>query len=442
MKRRLDQFLVQWKNDPARKPLLVRGARQIGKTFTICEFGRGSFENLAEVNFELEPRLKAVFESSHGELREIVKNLSLLLNVPILPGRTLLFLDEVQECPRAISALRYFYEKMPDLHVIAAGSLLEFALEGENFEMPVGRVQYLFMRPVSFQEFLWAKNETSLSELLDEIDIASEINDAVHEKLLRLFKDYLIVGGMPEAVARHVRNPADADFGRAQLTILQTYRDDFGKYARRARLDLLQRVFQTAPSFVGQVYKYSRVDGESQGREVKAALRLLEKAGVVAKVLSTSAHGLPFLKDADEKKFKIVFIDVGLMQKSCGLEAEIALSADFLQINAGAVAEQFVGQELMAAADPYEEPALFYWDREKKNSQAEVDFLISRGREILPVEVKSGKTGSLKSLRLFLKEHPQSPFGIRLSQHSLSFHDNILSVPIYAAGQAARLARL
>src|SRR3989338_8809142 len=231
MKRSLERLLLQWKSDGARKPLLVRGPRQVGKTFAICEFGKSHFENLVEVNFELQPRLKTLFETL--DVQEITKNISLLLNAPITQGRTLLFFDEIQECPRAITALRYFYEKMPDLHLIGAGSLLEFALEGENFEMPVGRVQYLFMRPLSFDEFLLAMNESRLSAFLSEMEIDSKIGDAVHEKLLRLFKDYLIVGGMPEAVDRHVRRPATADFGKTHLSILQTYRDDFGKYAKR-----------------------------------------------------------------------------------------------------------------------------------------------------------------------------------------------------------------
>ena len=330
---------------------------------------------------------------------------------------------------------------MPDLHLISAGSLLEFALERENFEMPVGRVQYLFMRPLSFDEFLLAMNEGRMSVFLSEMEIDSKIGDAVHEKLLRLFKDYLIVGGMPEAVDRHVRRPATADFGKTHLSILQTYRDDFGKYAKRVPFDLLQNIFQTAPSQVGQIYKYSHVDRNVQSREVKGALRLLEKAGVVTRILSTSGHGLPFLKDADEKRFKVVFLDIGLMQKSCGLEANIALATDFLQINAGAVAEQVVGQELLAQQDPHEEPALFYWSREKRGSQAEVDYLIARGQEIIPIEVKSGKTGSLKSLKIFLQEHPKTPFGIRFSQHPPSFHDRVLSLPLYAVGQVGRLMR-
>jgi hypothetical protein len=289
---------------------------------------------------------------------------------------------------------------------------------------------------------LLAKNESRLSGFLNEMGIDSKIpkiNDAVHEKLLKLFKDYLIVGGMPEAVDQHVRGPASVDFSKTHLSILQTYRDDFGKYAKRSRLDLLQKVFQTAPSLVGQVFKYSHVDRNSQSRDVKGALQLLEKAGIVTRVLSTSGHGLPFLKDADEKNFKVIFLDVGLMQKSCGLEADIALATDFLQINAGAVAEQVVGQELLAQQDPHEEPALFYWSREKRGSQAEVDFLTARGQEIIPVEVKSGKTGSLKSLKIFLQEHPKSPFGVRFSQHPPSFHDRVLSLPLYAVGQARRL---
>lgn len=437
MKRFILTNLKYWKNDKSRKPLILRGARQVGKTFTVRDFAQSHFSHFVEINFELQPQLKKIFQTL--DPYEIVRDLSLALGEQIKPGSTLLFFDEIQECPEAISALRYFYEKMPELHVIGAGSLLEFILKSPDFKMPVGRIEYLYMQPMSFGEFLLARQEDRLKNYLDELTVKTLINEAVHEKLLRLFKDYLIVGGMPEVVKVFLEDPSQLDYQKIQLSLLQTYRDDFGKYASRAKHDHLKKIFQTAPSLVGQIFKYTQVDRQISSRDLKAALQLLAQAGIVTKVLSTSGHELPFLKDANEKKFKILFLDVGLMQRACGLDSQIALTDDFLSIRSGAVAEQFVGQELMMNRNLRVEPELYFWSRDKKSSQAEIDFLTVIDSKIIPIEVKAGKTGTLKSLKVFLKEH-KSPFGIRFSQLPLSFHDKILSIPIYAVEQMRKIA--
>lgn len=438
MKRCIQNELLSWKDSKTRKPLILRGARQVGKTHAVREFAKAHFKQFIEINFELQPQFKALFTTLDAV--EIVRNLSLNLGVTFTPGTTLLFLDEIQECPQAISALRYFYEKMPGLHVIGAGSLLEFVLAAADFKMPVGRVEYLYMQPLSFGEFLIAAGQQQLKDHLDTLTHKTSINATIHDKLLSLFKNYLLIGGMPESVAVHLGDPAGTEFQNTQLALLQTYRDDFGKYASRAKQPHLQKIFNTAPGKVGQPYKYSQIDRETPSRELKQALELITQAGVITKVMATSGHGLPFLKDANERKFKIIFLDVGLMQRACGLSGEIALAKDFLVINSGAVAEQFVGQELISCRNPRETPELFFWCREKKGGQAEVDYLAVLNTKVIPVEVKSGKAGTLKSLNVFIDEH-KSPFGIRFSQLPLSFYDRVLSIPIYAVAQMQRIAQ-
>ncbi len=435
MKRDIEKTaLLHWKGSEDRKPLLIRGARQVGKTYLVKSFAAEHFDHLVEINFELRPELKKIFDTLDPEV--IIKNLKLVLNQPIEPGRTLLFLDEIQDCPQAIMALRYFYEKIPQLHVIGAGSLLEFSLHAEGFKMPVGRVTYLYLQPLSFEEFLEAAGEKELRTALSEMDLHHPPSEAVHDRLLKLLGEYLIVGGMPAVVNSYLANRGSITYQDQQLSLLQTYRDDFGKYASRTRHIYLQRVFSTAPLLVGKRYKYSHVDPDIQSRELKEALHLLNQAGIIHKVTAASAHGLPL--EPHENKFKIIFLDTGLMQRGCGLDAEIAMAKDFLAVNAGALAEQFVGQELLSSLNPHEDRKLFFWARDKKNSQAEVDYLIVHRSDPLPIEVKSGKTGTLKSLRTFMMEH-RSRIGIRISQQSFSHYDNVYSIPLYAVEQIKRL---
>lgn len=433
MNRDLEKLsLPAWKDSGDRKPLLIRGARQVGKTYTVRSFAKEGFQNLVEINFELRPDLKKIFQTL--DPHEIIRNIHLILNQRIEPGKTLLFLDEIQECPQAIMSLRYFYEILPALHVVGAGSLLEFALSEKGFKMPVGRVQYLYMQPFSFTEFLLALGAGKLKKHIEEISIEKPPSEASHEALLKRLKEYLLLGGMPAVLKAYMREKTA--YQQEQLSLLQTYRDDFGKYASRARHVHLQKVFSTAPAMVGRRYKYSHVDPDTQSRELKEAFFLLSQAGVLYKIVAASAHGLSL--QTNEAKFKVLFLDVGLMQRGCSLDAEIATVEDILLVNSGALAEQFVGQELLASLSPYEDRRLFFWVRDRRNAEAEIDYLVTDRSRILPIEVKSGKSGTLKSLRIFMAEHG-TPVGVRVSQHPLSLHDRILSVPLYAASQIPRL---
>ncbi|MCP4153655.1 MAG: ATP-binding protein, partial [bacterium] len=429
MKRDIEAILKQWKNESNRMPLMIRGARQVGKSYSVTAFAEKEFENLVTVNFEQQPEYKTCFSTLIP--REIISTISVLAMSDIIPGKTLLFLDEIQECPRAITALRYFHEQMPELHVIGAGSLLDFTLSEENVRVPVGRVQYLFMKPLSFLEFLDAAGESRSRALIESAGWESPVNPAIHDHLLSLVKKYTIVGGMPKATAEYVATGDLNRCHRIQTSIIQTYRDDFSKYSRRVKQVYLQKVFSAVPKMVGKKFKYSQVDAEVHSRNLKEAIELLEKAGVVHRVLRTRGSGLPLDVNADERHFKAIFPDIGLMQNICGLRSETLLMEDFIKVNAGAVAEQFVAQELLAYRDEYEEPSLFYWAREERSSSAELDYLVPCLSHALPMEVKAGKTGTLRSMHLFLEKYP-CPVGVRVS--SLPFSDNppIISVPFYA----------
>ncbi len=437
MKRDLEQELFKWKEYQERLPLLLRGARQVGKSYLIEDFGKKAFKNVVVVNFEFRPELKQCFDTF--DPLEIINKLQLLMGVTIEAENTLLFLDEIQECPNAIMALRYFKEKCNRIAVIGAGSLMEFALDSSNFRMPVGRIQYIYLGPLSFGEFLTASGNEQLRCHLREIKLNSAIDDTVHQKLLELLRRYLIVGGMPAVVKDYLESKNYVNCQRIQSSLLQTYRGDFGKYAKLSEHKYLQKVFSEAPKLVGSRIKYANIDPDSKSRDIKQALNLLKLAGIICPVYATAASGLPLGAQTNETKFKLNFLDVGLMQNVCGLQSELALTTDFIQINAGAVAEQLIGQELLAYADSYLEPGLFFWARDKKSSSAEVDYVTAVDALILPVEVKAGKTGTLRSLKLFMAEK-NSALGIRFSQDKLSWYDKVLTLPLYMAEQMKRLA--
>jgi predicted AAA+ superfamily ATPase len=257
----------------------------VGKSYTVTEFGEKEFENLVKINFEQHPQYKTCFDTL--DPNQIIETISMLHKTAIKPGKSLLFLDEIQECPKAITALRYFHEQMPELHVIGAGSLLEFALEEENFKMPVGRVQYLYMKPFSFREFLAAVGENRSLEMIDTINPDKPLNPVIHQHLLSLVKKYSIVGGMPRAVAEYAAGGSLAQCHQIHTIITQTYRNDFGKYASKVKHKYLQKIFYSVPKMVGRKFKYSHVDNTIQSRELKEALELLEKAGVVYRVKRT-----------------------------------------------------------------------------------------------------------------------------------------------------------
>ncbi|MBS0606956.1 MAG: ATP-binding protein [Verrucomicrobia bacterium] len=437
MRRTLESELKKWKSSPHRYPLLLRGARQVGKTYLIEQFGK-DFESFEIVNFEAQPEAAACFETVKPI--EIIQKLELLTKRPIRPGKTLLFLDEIQICPNAIIALRYFKETMPDLHVIGAGSLLEFSLVEGRFSFPVGRVQFIYLHPVSFQEFLAASGDEKLLSILENCTPEDPPPPAVHSDLIRRAKEYFIIGGMPAVVSQFMTTRSLLEQSRIQDLLLATYRADFGKYATEAEQKYLRILFDGIPYQVGGQFKYATIDPHIKSRELKAALEQLRMAGLVYPILSTSASGIPLAAQIKPNKFKPLFLDIGLVQRTLQVDPEQMLSNPLSQIHRGALAEQFVGQELIAYGDCYRQDSLYFWEREKHSSSAEVDYVITVGQSIVPVEVKAGAQGHLKSLNQFMIEK-KSKIGIRISEQPLLLKDQILSIPFYLIAQIPRLVR-
>jgi len=427
MKRLIDWHLRTWKNDTARKPLLLRGARQVGKTYAVRQLAE-SFESIVEINFEQIPQAATIFEKDLVPER-IIWELGLLAQKPILPGKTLLFLDEVQAAPQSIIALRYFYEDMPELHVIAAGSLLDFAIE--QVGIPVGRVSTLYVYPLSYMEFLSALGHSRMIKAILQKETLSEI---IHNMLLELLVQYLAIGGMPAIVAEWVKHKNPKSCFEAQKELIETYRGDFPKYAKKHQLPYLDILFSQIPHLLGQQFKYTSVHGEYKKRELAPCLQLLRHANVVHQITHTAANGVPLGAEVNLDKFKLILLDVGITQALLGLDLPAwFLNPDKDIINRGTIVEAFLGQEILAYSSPRWKNELYFWKRESKGSLAEVDYIYDFQSKIMPLEVKSGSGTTLRSLHRFLEDHPNSPFGIRFWAQNFAHMDKIDSWPLYAA---------
>ncbi len=428
MKRRIYKALKEWKFETNRRPLLIRGARQIGKSYIVDVFGKNEFNNLVTLNFERNPEYKEIFSTNNPI--ELVEKITLYTGEKIEKGKTLLFLDEIQECPNAILALRYFYEEMPKLHIIGAGSLLEFTLQAEKFRMPVGRIQYLYMFPLSFGEFMDALGENSLYSHILNLSNLEKLQTSLHKKLLEYIRKYYILGGMPAVIDEYIKFHDILKCKKIQSSIIDTYIDDFAKYASKSKIKYLRKAFTSVSNMVGKKYVYAKVDRSIKSRDLKEALELLERAGVVYKIKQTSGSGLPFDASAKENFFKMLFLDVGLLHAINGIYSETIKEKDLTVIFKGAVAEQFVGQEIISLKNNYTKPTLYYWVREAKSSSAEIDYLIELNNEISPIEIKSGATGRMKSMKMFLLKY-NIKNGIKISQSKYGANSDIISLPLY-----------
>lgn len=427
MKRLIEQKVIDWKNSVRRKPLIIRGARQVGKTWLVENFLANHFDHFAKIDFEERQDLHEHF-SGNLDPKKIVEALELSVG-RIVPGKTLLFFDEIQSCPRAIMALRYFYEKMPELHVIAAGSLLEFAFG--DISIPVGRVQYLYMYPMTFYEYLLATDKEPMAKLT--LCHPGSLSETVQLKILEELKTFIFIGGMPECVKVYHESGSLVETFAVQREIIESYRDDFSKYRPQIDSTCIDAVFVKAAHSVGEQIKYTKMNDAHTGPTNRKAIGLLSKARIIHKIYNCSPSGLPLAVSVNASRFKVSFIDIGLMQSLCEVPiSESILESDLLAIYHGKLAEQFVGQEMRTKLDS----ELYYWSRSAKSSNAEVDFLTTFKEKILPIEVKSGKGGSLKSLHLMLKEYPNCPEGLvlysgpykELKEQKLKF------LPLYCAG--------
>lgn len=428
MYRSLEKNLGEWKTSRLRYPLLLRGARQVGKTYLIERFGKEEFSSFVSVNFEAQPEAVACFATLDPE--QILIRLQAILKTKILPGETLLFLDEIQNCPKAIQALRYFKEKLPTLHIIGAGSLLEFALSEGAFSFPVGRIQFMYLKPLSFWEFLLARRGESTLKKLSSCSLRQPPSSRLHEEMLQLVREYGLVGGMPAAVSALCESLSFEEVGKIQEILLSTYQADFSKYATASEQKYLKTLFAGIFSVIGEQFKYAKIHPEMRSRELKVAMDHLQAAGLIHPVYASTASGTPLSAQIKFQRLKVLFIDIGLAQHALKLEPRLILDNPLSQINRGMMVEQFVGQELLAYSDPLSQGQLFFWQREKRGSHAEVDYLTVFQHRILPIEVKAGPYGKLKSLQSFMDEKG-SEIGIQISQKPLGLHGNVLSVPLY-----------
>lgn len=452
--RDIDEKLLEWKNQIIHKPVLLRGARQVGKSTAVRHLGE-TFETFVEINFERNPEVNALFERNL-DVNRIVAQLGIVTGKSIEEGKCLLFLDEIQLCPKAIMSLRFFKEDMPGLHVIGAGSLLEFALE----KLPtfgVGRIHSMFMYPMNFDEFLTANGEGMLMEARNNASLTDPLPDLFHDKLVDLFRIYLLVGGMPEVVAKWRESKDFVQCQEIQNDIITSYEDDFPKYRKRVDPRLLRLTLRSVVLQVGKKFMYSQVGAGCHSDNVKEALELLILAGLCIPVSKTSANGLPLGAEVDYKVRKILFLDPGLMLRLLslwvgeeeGTYSEILTDDAAELVNRGGLVEMVAGLELRRYGNPNLKTELFYWVREARNSLAEIDYVSSIVRKVAPIEVKSGGKGGMKSLWIFMREKNLS-YGVRTSLENIGqiqYVDKerddvlrrVLICPLYSLSQLPRL---
>ncbi len=444
--------LETWMYATHRKPMVIRGARQVGKTWTVRQLAQITGKKLIELNFERRIHWRDLFTSNDPQ--EILLLLESELNQTIHPEQSLLFLDEIQAAPELLSKLRWFYEDMPELAVIATGSLLEFTLADHEFSMPVGRIGYHYLEPFSFEEFLQALDKTKLCAFLQQWQWGQTIPIPIHEQLMGYIKEYILIGGMPEAVVSWAEHRSLETVAEIQQALLTTYREDFAKYSGKIATEYLNDVLIAIPKLLGEKFIFSKVNKNISSEPLKKALNLLCMARLCHKVSATYANGIPLGADVKENYFKMVLIDIGLGAAFLDLKLHQLKSTDgFSLVNQGGISEQLVAQLLRTIEPNYKDPSLYYWLREEKGAQAEIDYLVQHEGRIIPIEVKSGSTGSLKSLHYFmhLKNLSQAvrvnadvPSCVEVTTkiHSGDMvHYQLMSIPFYLVGQLHRLLK-
>ncbi|MCL2435619.1 MAG: AAA family ATPase [Lentimicrobiaceae bacterium] len=429
--RNIDGELLAWSKAPDRKTLLLRGARQVGKSSAVNHLAN-SFKYFVEVNFDDKKNVHTFFEQSLSP-QEICEQLALVYRTPIIPGETLLFFDEIQSCLPALSKLRYFYEQYPELHLIAAGSLLEFALE-EIPSFGVGRIRSLFMFPFSFDEFLYALGDNMLVDAYRQATPQKPLQEPVHNQLIHRLKTFFIIGGMPEAVAQYAKTQDLLLSQNVLNDIIISLKNDFAKYKKRIPALRINEVFESVARQAEGKFVYEHAAVQASNAQVKQALDMLVMAGLVYPVVRSAANGIPLGAEINPKFQRFILLDIGLFQRVLNLDvAQILLDNHLQIINKGVIAEIFAGLELLKNSSCYNPISLYYWQREKRQGSAQIDFLIQRGESIIPIEVKSGTSGKMQSMNLFLKEK-QLEYGVRTSLENFSQYDKIKVYPLYAIG--------
>lgn len=424
MKRKIMDNLRTWKKQAARKPLLLMGARQVGKTYILKKFGEEEFHNTVYLNFEDNPRLRQLFDAGLDP-EIILKSLNIEMDTEIVQGKTLLIFDEIQECPNALNSLKYFYEKAPEQHIVAAGSLLGVKLTHIK-GFPVGKVQFLSLYPLSFLEFLEALGEVRLKTFTEELRSVEPLPPNLHELLLSRFKEYLFVGGMPEAVAEYIVTQNLSKVREIQSAILNAYALDFAKHAPTEHIMRINQVWDSIPHQLAKENRkfiYSAIRTGARAKEFEVALQWLVEAGLIHKAQQVSTPKIPISAYADTNAFKIYLVDVGLLGAMANLSPKTLLyDNELFQEFRGAITENFVAQELI-----HSQYGLFYWTSEGK---AEVDFVVEQNGSIYPLEVKSGNSSKKKSLKVYEDAYSPSLL-IRCSPMNLRQDSIVLNCPLY-----------
>ena len=432
--RKISQELLDWKNSSTRKPLVLRGARQVGKTTVINYFAK-SFQHYIYLNLERKED-KAVFKNKVS-INEMVDALFFLKNKSRQIQDTLIFIDEIQEVPEALAALRYFYEDFPELYIVAAGSLLEMVFDNQ-ISYPVGRLEYKVLRPFSFEEFLLALGETQALEQYNKVPIAS----FAHEKMLQLFHTYTLIGGMPEVVKKYVEHRDLTSLKSVYESLLLSYIDDVEKYAKNtSQTQIMRHAIRSCFSEAGSRIKFHGFGASSYAsREMGESLRTLEKARLIYLIYPTTQTALPYLPDI-KKSPRLQLLDTGLVNFFAGVQKDVFISNDLTDVYQGKIVEHIVGQEILANNTNLLSTILF-WVREKKDSSAEVDFLFVKDGTAIPVAVKSGKVGKLKSLHQYI-DLSDVMLAIRLYKGQFQIDQlktptgkafTLLNLPYYLAG--------
>lgn len=418
--------LATWRTDQYRKPLIIKGSRQTGKSWLVDTLGQ-SFEHYVTINFEKDPAIAEYFKENLN-LNTLLDKLSIYANQKIIPGKTLLFLDEIQACEKALKSLQHFKEELPDLHVIAAGSLLDFPLR--KLGLPAEKVQFIHLYPLSFGEFLTANN----LELLREHLMRQTIDPVVHDQVLEQLKHYMWLGGMPAVVDAWLKTKDPIHCQNLQDKLIETYRMDFHKYIKPHEMPHAQKVFETIPTVLGRKFIYSQIDRDARVEATKNACFLLKRAGVAHHCYHTSAQVQPLASGKDPKKFKAFCFDVGITQRLLGLNIHQWLLNPLPLSNQHNVVEQFVAQELIAYSDYRKTPEIYYWNREAKNSRAMVDFVTLKEGKFVPVKVKLSKKESMTGLRMLLASSENADYGLKISENNFNFNPQkkLHEIPLYA----------
>lgn len=444
------KYLSEWLIQPHRKPLIIKGARQVGKSTLVKLFAQQQGLEILTIDFEKTPDNASLFTSN--DAKKIINLLGTKFSVKIVPGRTLLFLDEVQKTPNILLSLRYFYEEMPDLAIICAGSLLDLALTEINFSMPVGRISYLYMGPMSFQAFLLALGHEQLVEFLNSYMLDTDMPIAIHNQLIDLLKIYCIVGGLPESIRSYSETNDFLETDQVKQALINAYQEDFAKYSTVSQQQRMREIFSIVPKTLGEKFKASNISREEKSTVIKEALEKLVLAKMIIKVCTTDANGLPLGAEQNLDFYKTYFLDIGLVCTALDLNyLSFPKDQDITLINSGKIAEQFIAQHLLYARKYYETPVLYYWAREQKSSSAEIDFIFAHNGKVIPIEVKAGASGTLKSLHYFLREKNLN-FGVKFSTMLPKVNEEkaklvtgevcnykLLSLPLYMVEELPRL---